>query len=202
MNTARDAASYAVTVSDGAPLNEPRHTTTTGRDTRNIVVTGFMGTGKTTVGRVLATRLGFEFVDTDAVIEGRHGPITAIFAERGEVAFREFEREVARELAERDQLVIATGGGMMLDPENVALLSRNGRVFCLVATPEAILGRVNADTSRVERPLLATPDPLQRIVDLLAERHSQYDTFTQVSTESRTPDAIVDDLIALTQPDT
>ena len=168
------------------------------RDRRNIVLTGFMGTGKTTAGRLLATRLGFEFVDTDAIIEERHGPIAGIFSGRGEGAFRVIERGIAGELAERDQLVIATGGGMMLDPANVELLSSNGRVFCLVAEPETILARVTADASRVERPLLAGPDPLQRINDLLAERLPAYGDFVQVSTEARSPDEIAEDLYRLT----
>ena len=181
----------------GVSTNEPQDPATVGSDKRNIVLTGFMGTGKTTAGRLLARRLGFDFVDTDAIIEERHGPIAAIFSERGEAAFRAIEREIAGELAERDQLIIATGGGMMLDPSNVALLSRNGRVFCLVAEPETILDRVVADASRVERPLLATPDPLQRIIDLLAERHPAYGSFIQVSTEARSLDEVADDLFML-----
>ncbi|MGH9134897.1 MAG: shikimate kinase, partial [Ilumatobacteraceae bacterium] len=106
----------------------------TASDSRNIVLTGFMGTGKTTVGRLLAEQLGFEFVDTDQVIEQRHGAIAEVFRVMGEDAFRRIERELAAELADRERLVISTGGRMMLDPQNVASLSRNGRVFCLVAT--------------------------------------------------------------------
>ena len=82
----------------------------------NVVLTGFMGTGKTTVGRLLADLLGYEFVDTDEVIEQRYGPIETIFRERGEDAFRTIEREVAGELAGADRRVISTGGRMMLDP--------------------------------------------------------------------------------------
>ena len=83
-----------------------------GRDAaRNLVLTGFMGTGKTTVGRILADRLGYGFVDTDEVIESRAGPIPEIFDRDGEEAFREMERSVARELSGRTGLVIATGGG-------------------------------------------------------------------------------------------
>ena len=117
-------------------------------DSRNIVLTGFMGTGKTTVGRLLAEQLGYEFVDTDRVIEERHGPIGDLFRSAGEAAFRHIERELASELADRERLVIATGGRMMLDPHNVASLSRNGRVFCLVATPDEIFDRVVNDPSR------------------------------------------------------
>jgi shikimate kinase len=85
---------------------------------RNVVLTGFMGTGKTTVGRLLAERLGYGFVDTDALIVARHGPIAEIFAGRGEGEFRRLEAEVAAELADRTGLVIATGGRMLLDHGN------------------------------------------------------------------------------------
>jgi shikimate kinase len=163
----------------------------------NVVLTGFMGTGKTTVGRLLAERLGFEFVDTDAIIEERHGPIGEIFAERGEDAFREIERDLARELADRHHLVISTGGRMMLDPANAEALARNGRVFCLVASPDEIHRRVVDDPSRIERPLLSVPDPLARIVELLAEREPHYRHFPQLSTDDRSPESIVAQLADL-----
>ena len=155
-----------------------------------------MGTGKTTVGRLLATELGFEFVDTDEVIEERHGPIATIFSEHGESRFREIEREVAAELAARSGLVIATGGRLMLDLVNVAALSQNGRVFCLVATPDEILKRVLAD-EMVERPLLAGRDPYERIMELLAEREQGYRRFAQVATGSRSPKTIATEIAAL-----
>jgi 3-dehydroquinate synthetase/shikimate kinase len=164
----------------------------------NIVLTGFMGTGKTTVGRLLADRLGKRFVDTDGLIEQRHGPIPRIFGDHGEARFREIERLVAAELADESDLVIATGGKMMLDPANIATLGRSGRVFCLVATVDEILERVVAgDDPAVERPLLAVPDPRRRIVGLLAERAPEYRRFAQVITDGRAPDAIVDDLAGL-----
>src|SRR5690606_6565646 len=100
---------------------------------RNVVLTGFMGTGKTTVGRLLAERLGFEFVDTDALITERHGPIPEIFARDGEAAFRQFERALAAELAERSGLVVSTGGRLMLDPASAAALGNGAAVFCLTA---------------------------------------------------------------------
>lgn len=168
----------------------------TARDSRNIVLTGFMGTGKTTVGRLLAERLGYEFVDTDRVIEERHGKIADIFRSMGEEGFRRIERELAAELADRTRLVISTGGRMMLDARNIASLSRNGRVFCLVATPDAIFERVTNDPSQIERPLLSVPDPRQRIVELLAERSEDYRRFDQVSTDAVSPSAVVSDLVA------
>jgi shikimate kinase / 3-dehydroquinate synthase len=173
----------------------------TASDSRNIVLTGFMGTGKTTVGRLLAEKLGFEFVDTDQVIEERHGSIADIFRTRGEDAFRRIERELAAELAARDRLVIATGGRLMLDPLNVSSLSRNGRVFCLVATPDEIFDRVTHDTSATERPLLAVPDPRQRIVELLAERTPDYRRFAQLATDAVSTDAVAADLAELATSD-
>jgi shikimate kinase len=165
-----------------------------------VVLTGFMGTGKTTVGRLLAEALGFEFVDTDVLIEGRHGPIATIFAEQGEEAFRAIERTVAAELASRSGLVIATGGRMMLDPDNAAALGPDAQVFCLVASPEVIFERVTADRSRIERPLLSGPDPRRRIDELLAERLPHYGRFAQVPTDDRPPEAVVEHLLALLRP--
>ncbi|MEM9561469.1 MAG: shikimate kinase [Actinomycetota bacterium] len=162
--------------------------------TANVILTGFMGTGKTTVGRLLADRLGLGFVDTDAVIEERHGPIPEIFAEEGEAGFRAIERRVAGELAERDGLVVATGGRMMLDPDNQASLGATGPVFCLVADPGEILRRVEADPSPVGRPLLAGDEPAVRLTGLLAERAPLYARFEQVATDGRTPEEVADEL--------
>jgi shikimate kinase len=163
---------------------------------RNVVLTGFMGTGKTTVGRLLAKRLGHAFVDTDAVIEERHGPIREIFATRGEAVFRSIERELAVELAERDRQVISTGGGMLIDDAAAEALSRTGDVYCLVASPEEILQRVAADPSRIDRPLLAVDDPARRISELLADRASAYARFTQIETSGRRPAEIADLVLA------
>ena len=103
----------------------------------NIVLTGFMGTGKTTVGQLLAQQLDYKFVDTDVLIQERTGKsIPEIFEEKGEAAFREMEAALACELAARQGIVISTGGRMMLDSANAATLSSSGRVICLVATPE------------------------------------------------------------------
>jgi protocatechuate 4,5-dioxygenase alpha subunit len=162
-----------------------------------IVLTGFMGTGKSTVGRLLSERLGFDHVDTDTLIEERHGPIEAIFQEQGEEAFRIIERGVASELADRARLVVSTGGGLMLDPANQATLGRAGRVFCLVAEPEEILARVTADAARVERPLLAAVDSGSRIRELLAKRADGYRQFTQIPTDGRSPGEIAAELAEL-----
>ena len=162
----------------------------------NIILTGFMGTGKTTVGRILAARLGHEFVDTDVLIEARTGrSIPTIFAEDGEAAFRQLERDVAAELAAQQGLVIATGGRLMLDPANAVALGATGYIFCLTATPELILARVMADEKAIERPLLQGPDPATRIRQLLAERASLYAQFAQVDTAGLTPAEVAEQIL-------
>jgi len=163
----------------------------------NIVLTGFMGTGKTSVGRELGTRLGMEFVDTDEIIESRHGPIDRIFAENGEQAFRRLEREVASELGQRRGMVIATGGRMLLDPVNLDELTRNGRVFCLVASPEEIHRRVTTDEIRSERPLLGGDDPQRSIAELMAERSDRYARFPQIETDHRDVVTVADEIVRL-----
>jgi len=163
----------------------------------NLILTGFMGTGKTTVGRLVAEKLGLEFVDTDLVIEERHGPIHEIFEREGESAFRDIERALAQELGRRIGLVVATGGRMLLDPENFRALSQNGRIFCLVASPEVIYDRVSRDPSRVSRPLLEVEDPKQRIVELLDDRRPDYERFPQVATDHIDPDVIAQELADL-----
>jgi shikimate kinase / 3-dehydroquinate synthase len=194
---------YARGVISSWPLSELSHSTRPAAPdgAYNVVLTGFMGTGKTTVGRLLAADLGFEFVDTDELIEQRHGPIPDIFATQGEDAFRRFERAIAAELASRTGLVISTGGRMMLDPDNVRALSANGRIFCLVATPEEVFDRVTGDTSRVDRPLLQVPDPRQRIVELMSERDPEYRRFPQLVTDAQTPQAVARDLRAVASSD-
>lgn len=162
----------------------------------NIVVTGFMGTGKSTVGRLLAERTGFVFMDTDALIVQRHGPIADIFENHSEAAFREMERTVARELSQQWGLVIATGGRMMLDEYNAEALSATGRVFCLTATVDELVERLIANDEHSKRPLLAGSDPAARIAEILAERAAGYGQFTQVETTGRSVDDIVDEIIA------
>lgn len=141
--------------------------------TSNIVLVGFMGTGKSAVGKLLAERLAFWFLDMDELIEARAGkPITRIFAEEGEPRFRAMERELVRELAQQRGLVVATGGGIVLNPDNLRDFSRSGLVVCLSAAPEEILRRVGNST---HRPLLNQPDPAAAIRNLLAKRQALYD---------------------------
>lgn len=164
----------------------------------NVILTGFMGTGKSTVGRRLAAQLGWAFVDTDHLIEQRHGPIPQIFEDRGEEAFRAFEREVATDLAQHDHRVISTGGRLMLDPQASDALSASGRVFCLSADVEELTRRLLSSIR--ERPLLSADDPEATIRSLLAERAEGYAEFEQVDTTDRSPAEIADDIVARIRP--
>lgn len=165
----------------------------------NIILTGFMATGKTTVGKLLAQQLGYQFLDTDELIVERNKMTVAeIFQEKGEAAFRRMESDLARELAEKEGLVISTGGRLMLDPANAAVLSRRGRVFCLVATPQEILDRISRD-HEVKRPLLEVPDPMQSIVELLQQREEDYGRFPQLMTSAKTPDEVTRNLVGIFQ---
>lgn len=162
----------------------------------NVILTGFMGTGKSTVGRLLAAALGYEFVDTDALIEKRAGmTIPALFHAQGEATFRAWERAVAAELATRQRLVIATGGRLMLDDENAASLERSGSVFCLAASPATIAARLARDG--IKRPLLAGLDPAGRIAALLQERSAGYSRFRQIDTNGKEPAAVAAEIGAL-----
>lgn len=163
----------------------------------NIVLTGFMGTGKSTVGRILAERLGRPFVDTDALIEQHHGPIPDIFAERGEERFRELEREVAADVAGRRGQVVATGGRLLLDPVNEAILGASGVIICLTASVEELVARLAGEAE--ERPLLRGDDPPARIRALLAGRAAGYGRFPQVRTDGLAPDGVADAVLALVE---
>jgi shikimate kinase len=142
------------------------------RHPANLALIGFMGTGKTTVGRLVAEALHFEFIDTDELIQAHTGKsITEIFAQDGEPAFRELERQVVRQLVTRTKTVISTGGGLPTNPENFALLKSFCLVACLWSAPEKIWERVR---NQSHRPLLHDPDPQKKIRELLAAREPFY----------------------------
>lgn len=140
----------------------------------NIILTGFMGTGKTTAGKRLAKRLGWTFVDVDDLIEaGAKMPIARIFAERSEAVFRRLERRQINKVVRAHGQVIATGGGAFLDPQNRSQLTSSGPVVCLAAKPQAIMARVGKKLHA--RPLLAgAKNPLARITTLLKQRAPAY----------------------------
>jgi shikimate kinase len=138
----------------------------------NLYLIGMMGAGKTTVGRVLAKRLGYRFVDTDAVIEQVIGqPISEIFATSGESAFRELETQVLGQLAAHTRLTIATGGGIVLDRKNWSYL-HYGVVVWLDVPIDMLLQRLQGTTNR---PLLAENNPRKKLQALLEQRSPLYD---------------------------
>jgi len=142
------------------------------RHIRNLALIGFMGTGKSSVGRLVASNLHFTYLDTDDVIEARAGAVIAdIFKHQGEAAFRAMESLIVEELRRRDKTVISTGGGLPVNEQNMASLKTHALTICLWASPEKILHRVKDQT---HRPLLNEPDPLGKIRQLLAERERFY----------------------------
>jgi len=145
---------------------------TTDRHITNVALIGFMGTGKSTVGRIVAEHLKFEFLDTDALIEERSGKkINEIFAQNGEPAFRELEAQLMQELDSRTNTVISTGGGLPTNPANLDSLKKHSLVLCLWLSPEKIFERVREQS---HRPILHGPDPLGKIRTLLAAREPFY----------------------------
>ncbi len=138
----------------------------------SIVLVGLPGSGKSTVGRHLARRLGLAFVDSDHVIEQRLGcSIRAYFEREGEAAFRDLEQETLADLAQRSATVLSTGGGSVLREANRQALRRHAWVVYLKSSPEEIYRRLRHDTTR---PLLQGGDPLQKIKDLYAARDPLY----------------------------
>lgn len=161
---------------------------------RNIVLTGFMATGKTSVGKRLAERLGCEFVDLDTLIEAEAGmPIPQLFSERGEAPFRAIEAAMVERVARRERCVIATGGGAVVDPRNLTLLKDSGTMIALVADPATILARVGSAT---DRPMLQGEDPRVRIEQLLAARACAYaQADVTVDTSTRTVEEVVEFIV-------
>jgi shikimate kinase len=142
------------------------------RRIENIALIGFMGTGKTSVGRALTRLLHFRMVDTDELIESQaRQPISEIFRQEGEARFREYERQVVQQLGAERRLVIATGGGLAANAENSASLKSHALIVCLWASPAAIWQRLRRQS---RRPLLDDPNPLAKIHRLLAELEPFY----------------------------
>ncbi|MEA3328145.1 MAG: shikimate kinase [Candidatus Omnitrophota bacterium] len=138
----------------------------------NIVLVGFMGTGKTVVARALARKLGRKYLDLDDEIERQTGrSINEIFKQDSEQHFRRLEKITAKKVSRLDDQVLATGGGVVLDKQNIDNLKKNGVLVCLSSRPEIIYSRVKG---RIHRPLLNVDDPLTKIKDLLSARKPYY----------------------------
>ncbi len=159
---------------------------------KNIVLTGFMGTGKTTVGKILAKKLNREFVDTDAIIEEKLGAtISEIFKNIGEPKFREFEVQTIALISRMNDSVISCGGGAAVDPRNIENLGKNGVIFNLYASADHILKRLGQDDTR---PLIKKmTNPFEQIVKLLAQRKKAYEQCDfAINTENITPEEVAE----------
>jgi shikimate kinase len=164
----------------------------------NIVLIGYRGTGKSTVGRLLAARLGREFVSTDAEIVTRAlRAIPEIVAQQGWDYFRDLESDVCRELAGRDQLVIDTGGGAILRAQNVEVLKKHGTVFWLRASIETIAKRIGGDNQRPS--LTGTKSFVDEIQDVLRERTPKYQAAADhiLVTDDRSINQLIETILTL-----
>ena len=163
---------------------------------RSLYLVGMMGSGKTSTGRPLAERLGYGFVDADAVIEQAAGcRIPEIFERDGEAGFRSLESQVLSAISQRHSLVVATGGGVVTQPENWGLL-HSGIVIWLDVVPDQLLHRLNADST--VRPLLQTTDPEAALNALLNKRRPLYsEADLTVVINDETPEAVADGILQL-----
>ena len=160
---------------------------------KNIVLVGFMGTGKTVVARRLAKRLKVKYISVDEMIVEREGkPIKDIFAQRGEGRFRKVESQVVREVAGMKGVVVDAGGGVVLNEENVKRLKSTGTLVCLLARPEVILDRTK---KHAHRPLLNVPDPMAKIKELLEIRAPHYAKADyHIDTSDKSIDEVVEEV--------
>ncbi|WP_370979921.1 shikimate kinase AroK [Agaribacterium sp. ZY112] len=166
---------------------------------RTVLLVGPMGAGKSTIGRLLAAKLSYEFLDTDHVIEDKTGAdIAWIFDVEGEQGFRERENQCLAELVSRPQTVLATGGGIVCREDNRALISAADVVVYLKASVEQLLARTAKDK---KRPLLQVDDPRAKIVSLLEERAPLYESVADysVDTDGSGPRATVQAILKLLQ---
>ncbi|MEN6407967.1 MAG: shikimate kinase [Thermoguttaceae bacterium] len=166
----------------------------------SLTLIGYRATGKTTLARLLAQRLDWDWIDADVEIERRAGKsIAKIFAEAGEPAFRDLESAVIADLCQRDRLVVAAGGGAPMRSENRTAMRQGGKVVWLTALPETILQRMSGDaTTAARRPNLTEKSPLDEIVHLLQVRRPIYQQTADwtVDTEGKTPDQLADEIFA------
>ncbi|HIE36276.1 MAG TPA: shikimate kinase [Candidatus Omnitrophica bacterium] len=163
---------------------------------KNIYLVGFMGTGKTTVGKILAEKLNKEFVEMDDVIEERESrSIVDIFAQNGEPYFRNLEKQLLKELAKESDLIVSCGGGLICDEENSKILKKTGIIFNLVATPLTIYERTKKYT---HRPLLNVDDPLEKIKELLEKRRPYYEkVHFNIDTEKFSAEEVAEEIVKI-----
>jgi len=166
------------------------------KKTSRIALIGFMATGKSTIGPLLAEKLGYVFIDTDAMVEESMGmKISEIFRDLGESAFREAEHQALKKALAMEKVIISTGGGVILFERNRQMLKEKAFVVSLTCQPETIFERIQGDQSR---PLLRSSDPLKQIKMMMAERQSFYeDCDFQISTEEWTTPECCEKIVSL-----
>ena len=162
----------------------------------NIYITGFMGTGKTTVGKLLAEKLDKIFIDMDTAIQDRLGKsIKDIFKFGGEGYFRKLETNLLKEITQRNDLIVATGGGALLSKENIRLAEQGGKIICLSASPLVIFRRLEQEN---KRPLLLKGKKMDAIKELLEKRNQYYHQFAwQIDTSELSVEEVVDRIIKM-----
>ena len=172
---------------------------------KNIILVGFMATGKSHVGRILSQKTGWPLVDADEEIVRRTGrSVQSIFDHDGEPAFRELERAVIADLCAGRRQIISAGGGAFLDSNNRQSTLQNGLVFCLSASPDTILERVKQDQGEDAplRPLLSGDNPRQRIAELLTRRAESYaQAHHTIDTDALTPEQVAERILGLSELD-
>lgn len=165
----------------------------------NLILCGMMGAGKTTIGIKIAELTGRRWYDTDGLIVDKHGKIADIFEYYGEAHFRKLETEIVKELAKKDNLIISTGGGLVLKSENNTVLQENGKIVFLRATLETLAHRLKVDG---ERPLLqtSTENIRDRLARLMKERTPVYEHVADyiVDVDGKTPEELAQEIVALT----
>jgi shikimate kinase len=164
----------------------------------NLILCGMMGAGKTTIGIKIAEITGRRWYDTDGVIVDKHGKISDIFEYYGEAHFRKLETQVIKELSEMDNLIISTGGGLVLKSENNALLKKNGKIVFLRASHETLAQRLHVDGTR---PLLqtSTESIRDRLSRLMKERMPVYEHVADytVDVDGKTPEQIAQEIVEM-----
>lgn len=169
----------------------------------NIVLIGFMGAGKTTVGRKAARIMKYDFYDSDDIIKQEFSmSISNIFAEYGEKVFRDAERKVLKRLSKLERAVIATGGGAVLNPQNMEELRESGIIVLLKALPSTVLCNISKDNTN-DRPLLKHDDVLERITKIMKEREILYECYDyMIKTDYLTVDMVIGRLLEIAAYDT
>ncbi|MBN2190148.1 MAG: shikimate kinase [Candidatus Aureabacteria bacterium] len=160
----------------------------------NIVLFGFMASGKSTVAKILSQKLNMKYIEMDDVIEKEAGmPIPEIFSKKGEQYFRNLEKILSERLSSSDNLIISTGGGVVLNEENIRNLRKNGITFSLMVSPENVIKRTEKST---HRPLLNMPDRKNQVGRLLLQRKTHYEKADHIiDTNGLSPENVADAII-------